>query len=402
MASLIRSEDGTLLRSGSALGALSIWVATANNKRLALDDETLLAVGKWASATVASAWGAQGAWPDAQELRRMQRAGRRPPASAGSAGDGDGGGSGAGRGVLLGLRSLRRGVPVVDRSPEGDAIVCGDVRGHVAVFRWPASSSEGAGHRRYAGHGCPVDAVGFSWDDRFVLTIGRDGSSLLWRHWNEPGERELSEDDSDAEEERASRRRHLEIRLDARGAVVGTDEIFSLAQQRAADRGARLRAMPQWLAVAELFGAAAGAANGAKNNDAPAAPPLTVAAKAVPTAAADVPATAPETAPAAAPAAAPSATVPDEEPHLAWVHGYRGHDCRHNVAFSADGDAVYPAASVVVLAGVRPGGKRQQRFFRRHTDDVLCLAAHPSRRIFASGQKAFARGGHGRSAPVLV
>ena len=103
IASLIRSEDGTLLRSGSALGALSIWVATANNKRLALDDETLLAVGKWASATVASAWGAQGAWPDAQELRRMQRAGRRPPASAGSAGDGDGGGSGAGRGVLLGL-----------------------------------------------------------------------------------------------------------------------------------------------------------------------------------------------------------------------------------------------------------------------------------------------------------
>ena len=222
------------------------------------------------------------------------------------------------------------------------------------------------------------------------------------------GERELSEDDSDAEEERASRRRHLEIRLDARGAAVGTDEIFSLAQQRAADRGARLRAMPQWLAVAELFGAAAGAATGAQDNDAPplavptAAPPLAVAPKTVPTAAAALPAAAPAPVPSAAPAAAPVATVPDEEPHLAWVHGYRGHDCRHNVAFSADGDAVYPAASVVVLAGVRPGGKRQQRFFRRHTDDVLCLAAHPSRRIFASGQKAFARGGHGRSAPVLV
>ena len=198
IASLIRSEDGTLLRSGSALGALGIWVATANNQRLALDDETLLAVDKWSSATVASAWGAQGAWPDAEELRRMQRAGRRSPASAvvGSAGDGgDGGGSGGGSGVLLGLRSLRRGVPVVDRSPEGDAIVCGDVRGHVAMYRWPASESEGAGHRRYAGHGCPVDAVGFSWDDRFVLTLGRDGSALLWRHWNEPGEREHSEDD---------------------------------------------------------------------------------------------------------------------------------------------------------------------------------------------------------------
>ncbi len=79
MASLIRSEDGTLLRSGSALGALGIWVATANNQRLALDDKPLLAVNKWASATVASAWGAQGAWPDAEELCRMwQRRAPRP------------------------------------------------------------------------------------------------------------------------------------------------------------------------------------------------------------------------------------------------------------------------------------------------------------------------------------
>ena len=69
-------------------------------------------------------------------------------------------------------------------------------------------------------------------------------------------------------------------------------------------------------------------------------------------------------------------------PHLAWVHGYRGHDCRNNVHFSADGDAVYPAASVVVLAGVAPeGGRRRQRFYTDHTDDVLSLAPHPKRQV---------------------
>lgn len=74
---------------------------------------------------------------------------------------------------------------------------------------------------------------------------------------------------------------------------------------------------------------------------------------------------------------------------LAWIHGYRGHDSRSNAFFSADGDAVYPAAAVVVVAGAaEEGGKRRQRFFRGHSDDVLALARHPERTVFASGQKA--------------
>jgi hypothetical protein len=46
-----------------------------------------------------------------------------------------------------------------------------------------AQSRIGAGHRRYGGHGCAVDAVGFSWDDRFVLSIGSDGATLVWRQY---------------------------------------------------------------------------------------------------------------------------------------------------------------------------------------------------------------------------
>ena len=87
---------------------------------------------------------------------------------------------------------------------------------------------------------------------------------------------------------------------------------------------------------------------------------------------------------------------------LAWVHGYRGHDCRHNLFFSAAGEAVYPAASVVVVASASDGGRRRQRFFAGHTDDVLALAPHPRRELFASAQKAFVSGGESRAPPILV
>ena len=45
--------------------------------------------------------------------------------------------------------------------------------------------------------------------DRFVASLADDGTCLIWRHWNEVGERELSETDSEAEEERAQARRSL-------------------------------------------------------------------------------------------------------------------------------------------------------------------------------------------------
>lgn len=106
---------------------------------------------------------------------------------------------------------------------------------------------------------------------------------------------------------------------------------------------------------------------------------------------------------ASAPEAATQGGALEVAPTLAWVHGYRGHDCRQNVHFNHAGEAIYPAASVVVIAGVgESGGKRRQRFFTEHTDDILCLAPHPNRIIFASGQKAFASGGQGKKAPLLV
>lgn len=149
------TDDSSGLRSGCEAGGLCLWHALA--RRPASHEE--LAGDTWATATVPSAWGAQAVWSPSTLDPPRHLAGRQ------------------------------LAPPQVDRSPEGDALVCGDARGHVRMFRYPAVSRIGAGHRRYGGHGAAVDAVAFSWDDRFVFTLGADGSGLVWRHWNEPGER---------------------------------------------------------------------------------------------------------------------------------------------------------------------------------------------------------------------
>ncbi len=44
-----------------------------------------------------------------------------------------------------------------------------------------------------------------------------------------------------------------------------------------------------------------------------------------------------------------NATVPSEELHLRWVHGYRSLDASNNLRYSAKGEAVYPAAALGVV-----------------------------------------------------
>jgi len=75
--------------------------------------------------------------------------------------------------------------------------------------------------------------------------------------------------------------------------------------------------------------------------------------------------------------------LPDAALQLEYVHGYRGNDCRDNVKVAADGRVVFPAAGVVVIHDT---AVRKQEYFLEHGDDVVCLAAHPNGRYFASGE----------------
>lgn len=80
---------------------------------------------------------------------------------------------------------------------------------------------------------------------------------------------------------------------------------------------------------------------------------------------------------------APSTATPDDDLTLEWVHGYAGQSSHSNVRYNANGEIVYPAASIgVTLDKVN----FSQRFMAEHTDDVTALAMHPDTVLAATGQ----------------
>ena len=83
----------------------------------------------------------------------------------------------------------------------------------------------------------------------------------------------------------------------------------------------------------------------------------------------------------------------DVDLELQWIHGYRSHDCRNNIRYSAAGSIVYTAATVGVVYS-RSAGK-QKFFLGAHADDIIGIAAHPSGQLFATGET-------GRQPSVIV
>ncbi|KAL5008221.1 hypothetical protein ScPMuIL_013802 [Solemya velum] len=76
-------------------------------------------------------------------------------------------------------------------------------------------------------------------------------------------------------------------------------------------------------------------------------------------------------------------TAPKSQLRLEWVYGYRGHQCRNNLYYTASKEIVYFVAGVGIVYNPR---EHKQRFFLGHDDDILCLALHPDRTLTATGQ----------------
>ncbi|XP_012942464.1 echinoderm microtubule-associated protein-like 6 isoform X2 [Aplysia californica] len=76
-------------------------------------------------------------------------------------------------------------------------------------------------------------------------------------------------------------------------------------------------------------------------------------------------------------------TAPDSRLRLEWVYGYRGHQCRNNLYYTANKDIVYFVAGVGIVYSERD---HKQRFFLGHSDDIVCLSLHPDRTLIATGQ----------------
>ena len=88
-----------------------------------------------------------------------------------------------------------------------------------------------------------------------------------------------------------------------------------------------------------------------------------------------------------------SREMPDQdEMELAWVHGYRGFDCRNNLRYDhSSGKIIYFTANIgIVLAlGTRP----TQKYFRGHTDDILSMGifTKESETLVVTGQRGKAK-----------
>ena len=76
-------------------------------------------------------------------------------------------------------------------------------------------------------------------------------------------------------------------------------------------------------------------------------------------------------------------TPPEPTLELEYVHGYRSHDVRNNLRYTAEGTVVYHAAGVGV---VLDKDTNEQRFFRSHRDDIHCLAISPDGTMIATGE----------------
>uniref|UniRef100_A0A3P9NF13 Echinoderm microtubule-associated protein-like 6 n=1 Tax=Poecilia reticulata TaxID=8081 RepID=A0A3P9NF13_POERE len=76
-------------------------------------------------------------------------------------------------------------------------------------------------------------------------------------------------------------------------------------------------------------------------------------------------------------------TAPRCQLRLEWVHGYRGHQCRNNLFYTAGKELVYFVAGVGVVYNTR---EHTQKFYLGHNDDIISLAIHPDKIQVATGQ----------------
>ena len=64
-------------------------------------------------------------------------------------------------------------------------------------------------------------------------------------------------------------------------------------------------------------------------------------------------------------------TAPRSQLRLEWVYGYRGHQCRNNLYYTANSEIVYFVAGVGVVYNTK---ENAQRFFLGHNDDIIRFA----------------------------
>jgi len=76
--------------------------------------------------------------------------------------------------------------------------------------------------------------------------------------------------------------------------------------------------------------------------------------------------------------------APEIEVHLEYVHGFRAKDSRSNIFYNGEGKIVTHAAGVGITHDTI---KNTQTHNQDHISDIMSIAMHPNKKIFATGEK---------------
>lgn len=239
--------------------------------------------------------------------------------------------------------------------PDVGVIITGDDNRCLKVYRYP-SVKQGALHQAYSGHGSSVECVRFSYNRRYVVSIGsEDQTILLWKHEIEKFEstddekEDFHSDSSNVSSNQDQDFDELEVQL------LADYEVRSLLQE-AINRNQSTEEISQLInhfrqhgsgEISSIFG------NSWKSSSVE--PTKWIR----------------------------NAGSTDCDLELEWVHGFSS-SLRNNVRYSAAGEIIFTAASVAVIYSKALG---KQKFLQgAHKDDILALASHPSGQLFATSE----------------
>lgn len=250
------------------------------------------------------------------------------------------------------------------RSADGTVVATADDFGLVKLFRYPSDVGR-ADYHGYLGHSSHVTNARFSYNDEFLITVGGgDRCAFQWRHYEaDEGDEEMT---SEVEEEVLTSVEDYEdfsktnqvVQMVMTGHVNGIPQYMPLSSLEAKPS----REIPQ----------GSGLDPGSRLAFLPCAPAVFAPDGYL---------------------REPDALAPCmEAAELEFVHGYRAHDTRDNLFYTARGEVVYHTASLGIVYNRE---SNTQRFLADnptvdgvtgHTDDVLCCARHPTGSIFATGE----------------
>lgn len=279
-------------------------------------------------------------------------------------------------------------IVTVDRSRSSRVFIAGDEVGRLRLFRYPVPEPN-QGFHEYRGHSSSIRRARFSFDDSFVISVGKSDRCLMqWRHQSDHDD---SEDAEGANAEGSEQAMYVhdpdsEDEMDyLDGAILDRDEtrdaIYNCKEDQAAtdsrlindeyfdDTDEEREELYEEIRKAKGSGAGDGDAKPGDNvgddEKLPERPWVRLAV-----------------APSIPPREDP--TAPDEDMTLEWVHGCNAQVSRNSVFYLHNGDISYPAASLGVIYSKQGGGV--QRFFTDHSDQVVCLCLHPDKKLLATAQ----------------